>query len=980
MRVRFAVLLFLGLLSAGSFAATVSVVCEPKTERTALAAEELCSYLERMYEDKFKTVSSMPKKGDVIILKAGNGAGEAYSVTTMYDGKRNVVTISAENERGIFCGVYGLLEKLGCGFYMSFEHVPATGGRLDFSELDFSDKPLVDTRAIFNWHNFLTSCSTWDDVDWQYFIRQSARMKYNSIMVHMYGNNPMIEFSHNGITKPVGWLSSSDRGRDWAVEHVQNVQNLIGGDLFKGRVFGAECANVPDDQRVLAVKEMMSRVFDYAANRYAMDVIFAYDMDTHPTTPQDIVMTLPESARIREKKSGQWTPRPDTPEGLEYYRSLVLTVMKDFPQITDFVVWSRCEPKLKWAFTFEREEMPEEWQKEYDRVEVACPGVEHAMISKAVHMHYVIRAVRQVLNEAGYENVKVGFGSWGSHHLFTAVNELSDGAVGFHILDAGARVSKHAEWQASMKKMSAKRSLNIVQWAHNDNIGACGRAANPPGKFGTSLAGKCGADGFGVIHWNWRPLDIYFKNLQQAVWENTKDERLYVSLENMSAALAGEQGDILKEYYLLLHRQQPWFGQESGPIFFRIKKNWNVPRVVKQSAERLALLEKIDLSKLTPQQREEVTFIKKHEKWIGRFFDISNQAASGDSNVWKTMKPEEGVRLFVDAVRHGDPDPGEKGLIVSLNLKWLTYLLEQKQALGLEPYRVNFQPTNHDPLAQNFSKYTFTFDENKNAWAGKGEAETGYTVRAVKGWAEKKGDKLLGGSWIEADEKLAVKIGDLHYKSTIPPSTGRVELLFPVVGEEVSFAVKLAGKDAGTITLKPGQGITRKTFDGIRVEGGALNVELSNSKGKTLLASVQYMADEIEMEESLTAGVVVEAEESTRMEGCTVLDKFSGYTGKGFVDMGGKGTWIEWPAEMWPEFGKPMGTMNVRYALHAGTRNCDLFVDGKPAGEVAFKSTGGWGNWGTVSVKVPALKKPATIRLVARAGGGPNLDQVSLSE
>ena len=109
-----------------------------------------------------------------------------------------------------------------------------------FSDWQLADKPLVRDRLVFDWHNFLSGCSTWNLPDWQSWIRQSQKMRYNAVMVHAYGNNPMVSFSFNGKTKPVGYLSTTVQGRDWSTMHVNDVRRLWGGEVFDQPAFGAD--------------------------------------------------------------------------------------------------------------------------------------------------------------------------------------------------------------------------------------------------------------------------------------------------------------------------------------------------------------------------------------------------------------------------------------------------------------------------------------------------------------------------------------------------------------------------------------------------------------------------------------------------------------------------------------------------------------------------------------------------------------------
>jgi hypothetical protein len=91
----------------------------------------------------------------------------------------------------------------------------------------------------------------------------------------------------------------------------------------------------------------------------------------------------------------------------------------------------------------------------------------------------------------------------------------------------------------------------------------------------------------------------------------------------------------------------------------------------------------------------------------------------------KGASPEQCIEAFSKLFQQRDPTKGELAMIISLNLRWYPDFIDQKQLLRLEPVRLNFQATNHDPLAQAPGTFSFWMDEEKNMWKGLGEVETG---------------------------------------------------------------------------------------------------------------------------------------------------------------------------------------------------------------------------------------------------------------
>ena len=114
----------------------------------------------------------------------------------------------------------------------------------------------------------------------------------------------MVSYSFGGKAKPVGYLSTTVKGRNWSTMHVSDVRRLRGGEVFDQPVFGADAALVPDSQRIDAARKLMYRAFA-AAQRRAMDVYFAVDVNTASANPQELVETLPPRGPLPAGPAGQ---------------------------------------------------------------------------------------------------------------------------------------------------------------------------------------------------------------------------------------------------------------------------------------------------------------------------------------------------------------------------------------------------------------------------------------------------------------------------------------------------------------------------------------------------------------------------------------------------------------------------------------------------------------------------------------------------
>ncbi len=279
----------------------VPIVVGPQASRLErLAAQELKQFLTSRYGDqqRFGVTDQRPAQGPAVVLgtpasnpqlarlveKERLAEAGSFVVEVVEADRRQIGVVAGADPRATLHAVYALAEQLGFAFYLSYDGAAvAKAGlneRFSFEGWHLADTPLTGDRIVFNWHDFLSSCSTWDLPQWQHWIRQSARMRYTAVMVHAYGNNPMVCFSHNGQTKPVGYLSTTAKGRDWGTQHVNDVRRLYGAEgLFDGPVFGCAAAMAPDDRRVAAAKSLMKKVFAYAEDQGMVRLVYELRID-----------------------------------------------------------------------------------------------------------------------------------------------------------------------------------------------------------------------------------------------------------------------------------------------------------------------------------------------------------------------------------------------------------------------------------------------------------------------------------------------------------------------------------------------------------------------------------------------------------------------------------------------------------------------------------------------------------------------------
>jgi hypothetical protein len=932
---------------------TVTVGAEAsRLER--FAGEQLAGFLESKHgkTHRFVVANRMPAEGEVIALGTPatssllsrllgrNPLAEpgSFVVKAVRDEGREIGIVAGSDPRAVLHAVYALAEELGFGFYLSYDATALAGvdpeEPFDLGRWDLADRPLTGDRIVFNWHNFLSSCSTWDLPEWRHWIRQAARMRYTAVMVHAYGNNPMVCFTHNGQTKPVGYLSTTAKGRDWGTQHVNDCRRLHGAEgLFDVPSFGSKAAMVSEEERVSAAKSLMKQVFACAEDQ-GVDVVFALDVDTASSNPPNVILTLPESARL--ESAGHPLANPDAPEGFAYYRAQAESLLADYPQIDQLIIWFRRGGRTPWR-RLTVDDFPMAWKEEYQKAVARRP--EAAGLPDGPSMFAIariVRAFRKALDAMGRDDVKLGIGTWGFAHM-EAADAFMPQEVTFMALDWSV-VFDTPEIGRQIRAISGNRPMVPIVWAHHDDRTYIGRCYTPYARFATRLR-DYGASGFGIIHWTTRPLDLYFKSLSQQVWKRTEDQPLETTCREMAARTFGPAfRDSMGRYLQDWVTTAPQFGRETTDRF--IDRPLEQPEAVIESAQRRRLmLERaaVDTPAMEYFKLLERFFIEfyRNETRLRQSIALMNRGdADAARQAIKSCDPESVIELYAQAARCGETTRGEKALVASMNLRWLPYFEAQRQALGLAPVRINFQPTQHDPLAQGAGHRTFFVDRSRQLWLGLGEQETGIPARTFPEPASDDGHEVTA-TGLESDGPVRLQLKNI-IGGRLTPGVYRVRLWVrtppkPRKGEDVLDVAIRGSKDSAPTTQEVdlyersrnvgapgGAGVEIGTE--IRIDQGFLEVELTPRRGKVVLHGAILDAVDLDAPEPV---VRKRAELERPIAGVTAGGSVSPqYSPQKAVDLDFRTRWAVEGSDQWVRFdlGRTASVSGVALAWFQGDR------------------------------------------------------------
>ncbi|MBI5393946.1 MAG: hypothetical protein HZA91_01480, partial [Verrucomicrobia bacterium] len=349
----------------------------------------------------------------------------------------------------------------------------------------------------------------------------------------------------------------------------------------------------------------------------------------------------------------------------------------------------------------------------------------------------------------------------------------------------------------------------------------------------------------------------FFKSHAEQVWSATKDRPLRATCDEMAersfgAATRGTMGEYLERWV----SDAPNFARETSD-FFIDRPLTNITRVVTGCAERLALIERVDAVRFTPEQRERVNYFKGLEEFIAAFYQTHDKFQRSQELLKKGdlagaraamvgCRPEPVIEQFAKFSARGGITRGEQGVVDSKNTRWLTHIIRHRQALGLEPVRVNFAPTQHDKLAQSRGTFTFHFEPDRKVWECRGEEETGakeFAVPAVR-------DEICR-TGVENDKAFTFALGPIMTRgsggkgkaASLPSGNYRLRLLLldstSTASSQRVFDVKVMDGRADRVDIFQLAGGAKRVVELILPielkSPGTVNVTLTPVKGRALV-------------------------------------------------------------------------------------------------------------------------------------------------
>ena len=592
-----------------------------------------------------------------------------------------------------------------------------------------------------------------------------------------------------------------------------------------------------------------------------MEVLFAVDVDTEAANPQNILSALPASARYGIASGSAKNPEafqlanPDTPEGLAYFRALFGTLLSDYPQIDQLILWVRQSGTPGLEVTSQN--MPQSWLSAYQHALHSGSRLRDDGKSASFYaLSRIVQATRTVLDQQGHGAVKLGIGSWRFGYL-DAADRFMPPQVSFFSLDSGEQFAD-PKFVETNKPIFGRRSVFPIFWVQDDDRAYLGVPYAPVANL-TSVLHDGDAAGFGIVQWMTHPFDFYFRNMADQSWQQTSDQNMKATLDRFGEILiGGGQGAAFSDYLNDWWTDGPRFGRETSDRL--IDQPLDAAAEAAKAQPRLAVLNQISEQGLSPQAKAQFDYYKSFEAFTSRFFQ--SQAAldksivllkqgdlDGARKALKDADPEAVIELYSQSLRGLGLTRGEQGFLISLNLRWLPEFIYQRQALGLEPIRVAFAPTQHDALAQGQGKNTFRFDDHKNLWVVLGSEETKAAAYALPlGNAVHPGKDPSTDNLELCHAGVRFSRGYTYTSTRLPAGHYRVRLIAmdpdsTIAGQRV-FKISISGasppfspldifSEAGAAAT-----VTENDFDVTLSNAASIKISLNPVKGDAILSGL----------------------------------------------------------------------------------------------------------------------------------------------
>lgn len=252
---------------------------------------------------------------------------EGYRIWSGHQLGDTLLMVAGADERGVLYAVYDLLQHLGCSFHLSGDILPERVTAFRLPALNIQSRPLFALRGTQLWGLWYCGRDSWGWPEYRRYIDQLVKLRLNLFDFPLYHAEPLYtDYSFRG-QRPEGVRPF---GLDTRLAR-------IGRRFFhrRGRFTAPE---IPDEvspaERNRAAIALMQRVFAYARSR-GVHVRVGIELQNQVNFGREILATLPAEDRYEDGL----LICPSSRSAEELSRARLKALVETYPDCDSYAIW-----------------------------------------------------------------------------------------------------------------------------------------------------------------------------------------------------------------------------------------------------------------------------------------------------------------------------------------------------------------------------------------------------------------------------------------------------------------------------------------------------------------------------------------------------------------------------------------------------------------------------------------------------------------
>ena len=537
------------------------VIGKDAHELERFAAEQLCDYLQRLFDIHIFPTQDLPSSTEVLFLISSpdtNLSIKYLSPKLMEIGKQGIIwqrlyhqdfekedlpascsilLIGGGSPQSALWAVYELVEKWGVRYLLHGDVLPEKS-QFQLPDTDLVMEPILPVRQWRVINDFACGPESWGMADYRIVIDQLAKLKFNRILLSLWPWQPFLHYQVKGIQRQSATL--------WFGFHYPITDDMIGRDLFgdETEFWNPDLPHDADYQTLVAAGIQFVRdLIDYAHKRGIESVVTA----TLTEFPPEFAPILRESQKVHQLAELTIVPSAETeiddPALTDLATAVLQATVNTYPR-ANYVALGMPEFR-QWADMYQKA-----WKVLDDKYQISAHGSLEDILASAkertgyaggpdravqevkgdiVALYFYDRLIHElkVLEDTHRPDIKFIYNSV-AEELFPILScVVPAGGETLNFVDYTA--SRIVQRRDVLKNVpSSDIPCSLIYTLHDDNVGILPQLATGSLHQLTKDLQQYGWSGFSTRYWLISDHDPCVAYLARASWsENVTPDTVY---------------------------------------------------------------------------------------------------------------------------------------------------------------------------------------------------------------------------------------------------------------------------------------------------------------------------------------------------------------------------------------------------------------------------------------------------------------------